>query len=37
MEVLCWLDRECVCCACDPSIPLDVPSMGFVNVCMCRE
>ena len=32
-EVLCWIDRvwsskECVCCACD----LSVPSIGFVYV-----
>ena len=34
VEVLCWIDRvwsfkECVCCACDPSEQLDVPSMGL--------
>ena len=34
-EVLCWIDRvwsskECACCACDPSVPLSVPSLGFV-------
>ena len=33
VNVLCWIDRvwyvkECVCCACDPSVYLDVPSMG---------
>ena len=28
---------ECVCCACDPSVHLDVPSICFVCVCVCRE
>ena len=42
MEVLCWIDRvwsskECVCCACDPSVHLDVPSIGFVYVCVCQK
>ena len=37
MEVLCWIDRvwsskECACCACDPSVHLSVPSIGFVCV-----
>ena len=27
--------KECVCCACDPSVHLSVPSIGFVYVfCM---
>ena len=39
MEVLCWIDRawsfkESVCCACDPSVYLDVSSIGFVYVCV---
>ena len=30
--MLCWIDRvwsskECACCACDPSVPLSVPSI----------
>ena len=29
-----WSSKECVCCACDPSVHLDVPSIGFVYVCM---
>ena len=38
VEVLSWLDRvssskECVCCACDPSVHLDIPSICFVYVC----
>ena len=42
MEVLCWIDRvwsskECVCCACDPSVHLSVPSIGFVCVFVCRK
>ena len=41
VEVLCWIDRvvsskECVCCASDLSVHLDVPSIGFVNVCVRR-
>ena len=39
VEVLCWVDRvwsskECVCCSCDPSVHLDVPSIGFFYVCV---
>ena len=42
VEVLCWIDRvwsskECVCCACDPSAHLSVPSIGFVYVFVCRK
>ena len=34
LEVLYWIDRvwsskKCVCCACDPSVRLDVPSICF--------
>ena len=41
MEMLCWIDRvwsskDSVCCACDPSVHLDVPSIGSVCVCICR-
>ena len=32
-----WSSNECVCCACDPSVNLDVPSIGFVYVCVCRQ
>ena len=40
--VLCWIDRvlsskECACYACDPSVHLTVPSIGFVYVFACRE
>ena len=40
--MLCWIDRvrsskECVCCACDSSGHLDVDSIGFVCVCLCRK
>ena len=31
VDVLCWIDRAC--CACDPSMHLSVPSIGFVFVC----
>ena len=27
-----WSSKKCVCCACDPSVHLDVPSIGFVYV-----
>ena len=42
MVVLCWIDRlwsskECACCACDPSVHLSVPSIGFVCVFLCRK
>ena len=42
MEVLCWIDhvwssKECVCCACDPSVHLSVSSIGFVYVFVCRK
>ena len=38
VEVLCWIDcvwssKEGVCCACDPSVHLSVPSIGYVFVC----
>ena len=37
VEVFCWIDRvwssnECASCACDPSVHLSVPSIGFVCV-----
>ena len=31
-----WVE-ECACCACDPSVNLSVPSIGFVYVFVCRE
>ena len=42
VEVLCWIDHvwssmECVCSACDPSVHLSVPSIGFVYVFGCRK
>ena len=38
MEVLCWIDhvwssKECASCACDHSVHLSVPSIGFGFVC----
>ena len=35
VKVLCcmyrlWSSKECACCACDPSVHLSVPSIGFV-------
>ena len=42
LEVPCWIDgicssKECVCCACDPSVHLGVLSIGFVYVCVYRK
>ena len=42
VEVLCWIDhvwssKNCVCCACDSNVHLDVSSIGFVCVCVCRK
>ena len=42
LEVHCWLDhvwssKECVFCACDPSVHLDAPSISFVCVFVCRK
>ena len=42
VEVLCWIDRVwsskgCACCACDPCVHLDVPSLSFVYVFGCRK
>ena len=42
VEVLCWIDhvwsfKECACCACDPSVHLSVPSIGFIDVFVCRK
>ena len=42
VEVLCWIyhvwsSKAYVCCACDSSVHLDVPSMGFVCVYVCRK
>ena len=41
LEVLYWIDhvwssKECVCCACGPSEPLDAPSICSVCVFVCR-
>ena len=40
--VLCWIDsvwssKQCACCACDPSVHLSVPSIGFVYVFVSRK
>ena len=41
-EVLCWIDhvwssKECACFACDSSVHLSVPSIGFVYLCLCMS
>ena len=33
----CMVSKECVCCACYPSVHLSVPSIGFVYVFVCRK
>ena len=37
VEVLCWINRVCALCACDPSVHLSVPSIGFVYVFVCQK
>ena len=39
VDVLCWIDRvwSSTECACDPSVHLSVPSIGFVYVFVCRK
>ena len=37
VEVLCcidhvWFSKECVCCACDTSVHISVPSICFVYI-----
>ena len=37
--MFCWIDhvwssKECVCCACDPSVHISVPSMFCLWFCM---
>ena len=37
---VCWIDsvwssKECAFCACDPSVHLSGPSIGFVYVFVC--
>ena len=38
VEMLCWIDRvrSSKEYACDPSVHLSVPSIGFVYVFVCR-
>ena len=32
-----WYSKKCACSACDPSVHLSVPSIGFVYVFVCRK
>ena len=32
-----WSSKECVCCASDSSVYLDVPPIGFAGVFVCRK
>ena len=32
-----WSANECVCCACEPNVHLDIPFIGYVCVCVCQE
>ena len=33
----CMVLKECARCACDPSVDLSVPSIGYVYVFVCRK
>ena len=42
VEVLCWIDlvwssKECACCACDPSVHVSVPTIGFIYLLVYRK
>ena len=32
-----WSSKECVCFACDPSVHLSFPFIGFVYIFVCRK
>ena len=32
-----WSSKECMCCACDPSMHIDVPSISYVCYCVFRK
>ena len=32
-----WSSKKCACFACDPSVHLSVPSIGFACVFVCRK
>ena len=32
-----WSSKECMCCVCDPSVHLSVPSISFAYVFVCRK
>ena len=32
-----WSSKECMCCACDHRVHLDVLSICFVCICVCRK
>ena len=32
-----WSSKGCLCCACDPSMHLNGPSISFANVFVCRK
>ena len=41
-DVLCWIyhvwsSKECVYCACDPSVHIDVLSIGVACICVCLK
>ena len=37
LEMRVWSSKECVCCACDPSVHLSVHFIGSVHVCVKRK
>ena len=32
-----WTAQECVCCACDPSVPISIPSIVFFSCLPMSE
>ena len=37
LDIPCMFFQRSACCACDPSVHLRVPSIGFVYVFVCRK
>ena len=37
LDTPCMVFKECACSACDPSVHLCIPSIGFVYVFVCRK
>ena len=37
LDIPLWYSKECAYYACDPSVHLSVPSIGFVYIFVCRK